>query len=279
MKFKIAVVQFRIKQFDKEDNLKRIETFIKLASEKKSKVILFPEDFIYGPIGKKEKFVDFKGELVSVFKSLAKKYSIDIVAGSIIEGAEEGWYNTTYYIDSNGKVLAKYRKINLWIYERKNINQGRDIVVFKTSYGKVGLINCWDLSSPEIVRSVMKKGARVVFCPSYWLEKDARYGHKYDVKAVAKGIDAWCVARAFENGIILAYSNGAGDFSLGKKYKDKLVGHSQIAVPFKGSVSKFDHNEEGMLIQEVDTKILTDSERSFNIKKDIKNRKYFGILK
>ncbi len=278
MKFKIAVVQFDIKQFAPEENLKRAETFISEASITGAKVILFPEDFINGPILRKEQYADFDGKFKKVFQTLARKYSIDIVTGSFIEGEKGKLFNTTYYIDSKGKILGRYRKINLWIYERSYITSGDDIVVFNTKFGKVGLANCWDLSSPEIFRNLMKKGARIIFCPSYWLTRDARNGYKYDKEAVAKGIDAWCVARSFENEIILAYSNGAGKFRFGKKYEDNLVGHSQIVVPFRGAIAKLDHNKEGMIIQEVDTSVVSEAEKAFNIRKDIKNKTNFGKL-
>jgi len=45
MKIKIAVVQFEIKQYAPEDNLKRAEGFINKASLAKADIIVFPEDF------------------------------------------------------------------------------------------------------------------------------------------------------------------------------------------------------------------------------------------
>ena len=56
MKFKIAVVQFEIAQYSPEVNLKRAEDFIKKASSSKAQIIIFPEDFITGPIAGKEKY-------------------------------------------------------------------------------------------------------------------------------------------------------------------------------------------------------------------------------
>lgn len=50
MKINIAVVQFYITQLSPEINLKRAETFVKKASHLKADVIVFPEDFITGPI-------------------------------------------------------------------------------------------------------------------------------------------------------------------------------------------------------------------------------------
>jgi predicted amidohydrolase len=49
MKLKIAVVQFEIRQFAAEDNLKKAEQFIKEAAPE-AQIIVFPEDFITGPL-------------------------------------------------------------------------------------------------------------------------------------------------------------------------------------------------------------------------------------
>jgi predicted amidohydrolase len=277
MRFKIAVVQFEIKQFSPEDNLRRIEEFVIKASRAKASVVVFPEDCVNGPILKKEKYVDYTGKTKNIFQELAKKYVIDIVTGSVIEGSKSGWFNTTYYINHKGKILAKYQKINLWIYERSYIKSGDKICVFKTRYGKAGLILCWDLFAPEIFRKMIQAGVEIIYCPSYWLRRDARNGYKYNKDAVAKGIDSVCNARAFENGIIMVYANAAGQFKRGG-YIDELVGHSQISVPFIGEVKKLNHNKEEIFIQEIDNSILKDAEKAYSIRKDLKTRRYFGKL-
>jgi predicted amidohydrolase len=50
MKVKIAVVQFEINQYNPDKNLSKAEKFIAEASESKADIIVFPEDFITGPI-------------------------------------------------------------------------------------------------------------------------------------------------------------------------------------------------------------------------------------
>jgi predicted amidohydrolase len=272
MKFKIAVVQFDIKRLSPEDNLKKAEEFIKKASSSKAQIIVFPEDFVTDPIVGMKEYADSENKYRNYFQHLAKKYNIDIVPGSIIESDKKGLYNTTYYIDSTGKVKSRYRKINLWHPERSYITPGHEVPVFNTKYGKVGLIICWDLIFPELFRKMAKKNVNIVICPSYWCYGDAgKIGNKYDRNSETKLVDSLCVGRAFENEIIFVYCNAAGKLELGK-YSDTLIGHSQITVPFKGVLNKLDHNKEGMFIQEVDTTILKDAERVYRIREDLKNR-------
>ncbi len=270
MKFKVVVVQFRINQFQPEKNLKKAEKFIQKASGK-ADIIVFPEDFITGPIFGKEEFVDFEGKYRQHFQLLARKYKIDIVPGSFVEGQRGGWYNTTYFIDRTGKIKGVYRKVNLWLPERKEINPGNEIAVFNTRYGKVGLTICWDLIFPEIFRRMLQRGAQIIFCPSYWLRKDARHGLKWNAKAETISVNSLCSTRAVENGIILVYANFAGDLKT-EKIDDESIGCSQITVPFRGVLNKLDHNREAMFIQEIDTSILEDAERAYKIRADLKKR-------
>ncbi|MFH1839997.1 MAG: carbon-nitrogen hydrolase family protein [Nanoarchaeota archaeon] len=270
MKLKIAVVQFEIKQGKPKENLTKAEIFIKKAS-KKADIIVFPEDFITGPIVGKEELADENQIYKKHFQILAKKYSIGIVVGSVIEKEKSGLYNTTYYIDSTGKIKGKYRKVNLWHPERSYIIPGNKVSVFNTKYGKVGLVICWDLMFPELFRRMIKKGVKIVICPSYWTFEDGGFGLKYDKNAEIKLVDSLCVGRAFENEIIFVYCNAAGNLVL-PKFKGKLIGHSQIAVPFKGAIKKIEHNKEEMFIQEIDTSILKDAEKTYKVREDLKKR-------
>jgi len=265
MKLKIAVVQFEIKQLQQKRNLDKIEKFIKQASIDKANIIVFPEDFITGPIEGEEKFADSENKYKNYFKKLAIKYKIDIVTGSIIEKYKDNFYNTTYYIDAKGKVKSKYKKIHLWHPEKKYFTSGNNISVFESKYGKIGLIICWDLIFPEMFIKMMKKGVNIVICPSYWCYGDAGKGLKYDINSEIKLIDSLCVCRAFENEIIFVYCNAAGGCE-DNKLKNKLIGHSQITIPFNGVVKRLDHNREEMFIQEIDTAILKDAEDVYKIK-------------
>lgn len=274
MKLKIAVVQFEIKQFSSEENLKKAEKYIKKASQLKVNIIVFPEDFVTGPLVGKKEYADSKNEYRKYFQQLAKKYSISIVPGSIIEQDNTGLYNTTYFIDESGKSKAKYRKVNLWHPERHYLNPGNKVPVFNTKFGKIGLMICWDLIFPEIFRKMTKKGVQIIICPSYWCFGDAGKGIKYDLNSEIKLVDSLCVGRAFENGVVFVYCNAAGKLKVGK-IKDTLIGHSQITVPFKGALKKLNHNKEEMFIQEIDTSILKDSESVYKIRKDLKERIFY----
>ncbi|MBS3127962.1 carbon-nitrogen hydrolase family protein [Candidatus Woesearchaeota archaeon] len=275
MKVKIAVVQMEIAQYAPEKNLARAEDYIKKASARNANIIVFPEDFITGPFedGIHEKYADKEKRYARHFQRLAKKYKIDIVPGSIIEKEKSKFYNTTCYINAKGRILASYRKMNLWSEEKKNITPGKNITMCKTRYGRIGLMICWDMMFPEMFRKMMKKDVNIVFCPTFWVYGDAgRKGLQHDKNSDIKLVDAVSTCRAFENEIIFVCCNAAGRLRW-NKYQDTLLGHSQITVPFKGAIKKSDHHREEMFIQEVDTSLLRDAEKVYQIKKDIKKIK------
>lgn len=267
MKFKIAVCQFKIKFLDPVKNLKRAEAFINKASSK-AQLIVFPENFVTGPIEANTELADSAKKYRKQFQHLAKKYKIAIVAGTIIEREKNKLYNTAYYIEKDGKIKSRYRKIHLWHSERKSFTAGKDIAVFNTNLGKIGLIICWDLIFPEMFREMVKKNVEIVICPSYWNYGDAEIGLKYNKDAEVTLASSLSVGRAFENEIIFVFCNASGKGH--KNFQYTPFGHSQITAPFIGTVKKLEHNKEELFIQEVDTAILKEAETNYKIKQDLK---------
>jgi len=269
VKFKVAVVQFEISQFDPQENLAKSEQFIQQAVASSADLIVFPEDFIVGPLDGQVEFADFEQRYVKHFQQLASQYNIDIVPGSIIEGDENGLFNTAYYLDHHGDILGKYRKVNLWLPERTYIDPGHDLAVFETRFGKVGLLICWDLMFPEMFRAMVSEGVEIVICPSYWCLEDAGKGQKLNQHSEVMLVNGLCVARAFENEIVLVYANAAGKL-VSEGATNTLIGQSQVTVPFKGPLDIVMHNFEDMFVQEVDTEVLSIAEEAYEIRSDLR---------
>jgi predicted amidohydrolase len=271
MQIAIAVVQFEIEQFTPEANLAKAERFVQQAVARQAQIVVFPEDFLTGPLLGRRDLADFDQKYLGRFQAMAAKYDIDIVPGSIIEGDASGLYNTSYYIDHSGTILGRYRKVNLWLTELSYIKPGKQAVVCPTRFGKIGLAICWDLAFPELFREMVAQEAEIVLCPSYWCYEDAGPGARHDPDSEAKFVDALCICRAFEQEIILVYANAAGELNTGET-RGRLIGRSQVTVPFKGALQHCDHNREEMFVQSVDTAILADAETAYAIRRDLKTR-------
>jgi predicted amidohydrolase len=269
MQITIAVVQFEIEPFAPEKNIAKAERFVQEAATQRAGIIVFPEDFVTGPLRERRDLVDFEQRHAKRFQALAAKYDIDIVPGSIIEGDSTGLYNTTYYIDHSGKILGRYRKVHLWQTERSYMQPGRQAVVCATRFGKIGLAICWDLAFPELFRAMLAQEADIVLCPSYWCFEDAGPGLRHEPNSEILFVDALCTCRAFEQEVILVFANAAGEIGAGEG-QSGLIGRSQVAAPFKGTLHRCEHNRETMFVQTVDTDILAEAEEAYGIRRDLK---------
>ncbi|MFC1479693.1 carbon-nitrogen hydrolase family protein, partial [Planctomycetota bacterium] len=213
--------------------------------------------------------VDREGLYISLLRDCAQENNIDIAAGSVIEEREGNIYNTSYYVDRSGEILSRYSKVHLWITERPFVTPGNRVEPFQTAYGTAGLSICWDLAFPEVYRAYAAQGAEIVFNVSFWGYEDAgEQGLSLNPDAECLFVDSCCIARAFENELILVYCNTADEWTIGGAVAHS-VGRSQICVPFKGPVAHLDHTGEEMVIQEVDTAILKTAEENYRIREDI----------
>ena len=116
------------------------------------------------------------GNVWSKCAAMAKKYNIYISAGSVPEQGEAGEvYNTAYVFDRQGRQIAKHRKMHLFdidvkggqsFKESDTLTAGRDVTVFDTEFGPMGLCICYDFRFPELARLMVLRGAKVIFAPA-----------------------------------------------------------------------------------------------------------------
>jgi predicted amidohydrolase len=257
-----------------KENLEKVELFARQAGKENCDIICFPEDFLTGGLGKENlRYAqEIPGDYTEKFCKLAKECGLYIVMGTMIEKVSEDYYNTSVLIDDSGKIVGKYSKIRLWFTEKEYLKKGNETPVFKTKFGKVGITICWDLAFPEITKEMALKGAKMVFCPSLWRFED-KYGAltskrliekipKHDTEAIF--VDACASARAIENEIVHVFVNGTG------RYKDlTLTGHTQINIPFFGTVALAGTNEEKLLIKDVDLDLTDLAEEVYRIKGEL----------
>jgi predicted amidohydrolase len=251
MKGRIALVQFRSSTSD-ETNIERMEGFIK-KEKGKSDLIVFPELSIKRTFSEVE-----EGVFLEVLGDIAKDNKIDIVPGSILVRTGAKTYNRSYYIDRNGKVIAKYDKTNLWKSEK--LSKGSGPKAFKTRFGRTSLIICWDLASPNVASKLSKLKLDLIICPSMWwqgTESGAKTNFTQDM------IDALCLARTYESRAVVAFTNTAGKLKL-RRFTDWTAGRSQITAPFKNRICESKGSKEEVI------------RCTFNFTSLYLTRRYFG---
>ena len=268
MTFTIALAQLEVAQYDIDANVAKAEEHIRQAVGAGAELVVFPEDFVTGVGAEMTKYADADGAYRETFRKLAAKYAVDLVPGSWLEREGGRFFNTAYYVDRAGEVLARYRKVHLWLSEKPFATPGDGPAVAATRFGTVGLAICWDLAFPELFRQMFHQRCDIVVCPSCWCLEDAGTGRRHNPRAEQLLIDSSCTARAFENEMAVVFCNVAGRWN-GSRGPCTSAGHTQVAVPFVGPAAMLEHNQEAVLLHEVDTAILADAEQSYEIKKDL----------
>ncbi len=164
---KVSVAQILVTH-NTEKNLDKILEYIKKAASKKADIVCFPETSL---IHSKNKEYTRKTPLkiyLEKIKKTSKENKIHCIFGTNFLKNNK-LYNSAFLIDSNGRVTYRYDKVNLFTKEKykKKIIAGKTNRIIKTKLGNIGIIICWDVSYPEYVKKLSKKGAWIIFCPSY----------------------------------------------------------------------------------------------------------------
>ena len=162
---------------DPEKNLSFIESQIPKAKKLKVKLLALPE--VFAVRSRSENLPEIakaSPKIIERFKSLAKKHKMAMLLGSLIESVkgQKKFYNTSYLISENGKVIARYRKIHLFdsnvrqasVRESDYIVSGTKIISVKIMGIICGLSICYDLRFPELYRKLMMRGAELIFIPA-----------------------------------------------------------------------------------------------------------------
>jgi predicted amidohydrolase len=119
---------------------------------------------------------------------LARKHSAWVAAG-IYEREGHALYNTAVLLDREGRVAGKYRKVYLPREEVEGgLTPGSEYPVFRTDFGTVGMMICYDVFFPDPARALAAQGADVILLPIWG------------------GDETLAAARAIENKVFLVAS-------------------------------------------------------------------------
>ena len=209
---KVAIAQFKAST-DKTKNLPKILDYIKQAAKNHADLCAFPEYMMfYTPRTQSAKQVALQaetinGKFVSTIRECARKNSI-IVIGTMFEKSrkKDRVFDTSFIINKNGKISAKYRKIHLFdalgFKESSKLSAGKTLPpTTKTSVGKVGMMICYDLRFPELSRILASSGSEILVVPSAWVKGPMKEEHWFTLNK----------SRAVENGCYIIAPNHLGN--------------------------------------------------------------------
>ncbi len=226
--FKVAAAQYDLKLGDKKENLSRAEKFVSKAASKDVDFIVLPEYVSTGSVPErfKELAEPISGDTVTELLHMSEKNNIHIVA-SFIEEEDGQNYNTAILTDPKGELLAKYRKIHLFMDEKRYVKNGTEIVTAETEFGKVGLMICYDGVFPEVARRLAIEGVDMILVPANWPDP---FEYQWQLALSA---------RALDNQLWIAAAN-----RIGADDKFTYFGKSRIVNPYGLPEIECGKNEE-----------------------------------
>jgi len=253
-------------------NLLEADKLIGEAAKAGAKLVALPENFAL--MGEHEldkikaKEVDGTGPIQNFLSSVAKKYGVWVVGGTIpIAGDADNKVRATCLIyDDQGARVARYDKVHLFdvsvpgtqeIYrESDSIEPGDTPLVIDTPFGKLGVAVCYDLRFPEFFRSMGKQGMEILVIPS-----------AFTAETGAAHWELLLRARAVEN-LCYVIAPNQGGFHLNGR---KTYGHSMIIDPW-GVVLDCYKTGGGFVSAEIDLERLEKVRSAFPV---LNHRRFF----
>ncbi len=148
------------------DELDLWEKVIDAAAQNKADLMLLPETFTgYNPHAAE----DIDGACASLMERKAKQHHM-YMSGTFIhrDKADGHLYNTGLLFDREGKRIGRYDKFHPYSPEflRDGISPGNDVPVFKTDFGTIGMMICYDSWFTDVAELLALKGAEIILFPN-----------------------------------------------------------------------------------------------------------------
>ena len=166
------------------------------------------------------------GSASQMIAKKAREYNMYIVSG-LYNWTGDTLKNIAVLYDRQGKIQGVYEKVQLPDSEtEQGAVPGTKLPVFKTDFGTIGILICWDIAFPEISRGLALNGAEMLLCPIWG-----------DVRGKTEAWKATVRSRAIDNGVFFV--------------TNIFDGHSVIVNP-AGDILKESGTQGTLLTEEID---------------------------
>jgi predicted amidohydrolase len=198
--FHIGLAQCEPRPGDPDANLAMLLAQLERAADGGADLVLFPELGLSGyridparPGGSEPRDGPAMRQLQARCRALCMACVV-----SYPEADRGRHYIAASFIDRNGEVAGHYRKAHLYGEEKDRFLPGDALRAFDTSFGRVGLMICYDLEFPEVARSLKHDGAELLLVATANM---VPFQHQQRVLLQA---------RAYENEVPVAICNRVG---------------------------------------------------------------------
>ncbi|PIK14020.1 carbon-nitrogen hydrolase family protein [Halobacteriovorax sp. JY17] len=209
---RVVCVQYQqrgIKSFEEFESL--VEYYVDVTADYRADFVLFPELFTMQLLSIKneeiapnvaiEHMTSYTEQVKELFRRLAVKYNVNIIAGSHPTKVDDKVRNISYICLRDGQVHEQ-AKIHPTPDEKYwwSIEGGEEVKVIDTDCGPIGVLICYDSEFPELSRHLANQGVNILFVPFLTDNRQAYCRVKY-----------CCQARAVENQMYVAMAGNVGN--------------------------------------------------------------------
>ncbi len=274
---RLGLIQWQMRPYKSLDELlQQAEFFVDAVSGYRSDFALFPE-FFNAPLMAENnhltepeairELAGFTRQIVDKFSELAISYNINIISGSMPELQNDNLYNVGYLCKRDG-TTERYEKLHVTPDEKKvwGMQKGKQLQVFDTDCGKIGILICYDVEFPELSRLLADEGMDVLFVPFL---TDTQNGYSR-IRNCAQ-------ARAIENECYVAIAGCVGNLpkvhNMDIQYAQSMVfTPCDFAFPANGIKAEATPNTEMILIADCDVSLLRELNQ-FGSVRNLKDRR------
>ena len=275
---------------DRNENIKKAESYIIEAAENGANIVLLPELF-ERPYFCQERNYDFysyaetaeQNRAVQTFLPLSKDRNL-VIPVSFYERSGNVLYNSVALLDC-GRMLGIYRKTHIpddHYYQEKFYFTPGDtgFKVFTTTYGCIGVGICWDQWFPETARSLALNGAELLLFPTAIgsepiLGTDSA-GHWQRVMQGHAAANLMPVAAANRIGTERVQPSAANG---GQRSELTFYGSSFIADNTGAIIAEAGKKDETVLYADFDVDVLAKARLEWGLFRDRRPERYTEIVK
>jgi N-carbamoylputrescine amidase len=246
-----------------EDNIRRLESAITQCAHEGAELVVLQElhNSLYFCQSEDTRNFDHAeavpGPSTSRFGALAAQLGVGLVLSLFERRAPGIYHNTAVVLDRDGSLAGRYRKMHIpddpGFYEKFYFTPGDlGFEPVATSFGKLGILVCWDQWYPEAARLMALRGAELLIYPTAigWDPTENRDEQQ-------RQLDAWLTiqrAHAVANGLPLVSVNrvGAESAPVQPGTGIQFWGNSFVAGPQGEFLHRAPEDREHIAVVEVD---------------------------
>ncbi|MGH6655672.1 MAG: carbon-nitrogen family hydrolase [Actinocrinis sp.] len=261
---KVALIQFDV-DLGRTPGASRQSAVAKVheAAEDGADLVLLPELWLHGafdPEPWQAGAEPMHGETAQAMREAAIDCGVVLHAGSFVERTPDGrLYNTSLVFDADGELLAGYRKIHTFGFDKGEaviMTAGEQTAVFDlrdlddSVITRIGLATCYDLRFPELYRKLLDAGTQTVLQVASWPARRAEHWR------------ALLRARAIENQMFVVACA-----SVGTQAGLTMSGHSMVIDPW-GEILAEGGEQEETVFADFDPETVEKTRASFPVLRD-----------